>query len=241
MAIVWHCALDVKGYVAAGADLEVPRTRCPDCRQPMIWWSRYGRYVREGVVRKMQIRRAKCVPCARTHALLPAFLLLRRLDPVAVIGEALASAVRGVGARAVATRLDVPHSTARDWSRRHQRRAGMLSAGFSAVAVDLGGAHVPLPADAAQASLTAMGAAWQQAQQRFGATVVELWRFVSAVTGGELLGTTTSPPWAGVGGRRFMPPTPPSPQPRSPPCPPTTPKPPPSSATRSLRQRSIRG
>jgi len=190
----------------------------------MIWWSWYRRFARERVCRKLQVRRAKCTPCRRTHALLPSFLLARRLDAVAVVGGGLADAVNGLGARTSATALDVPHTTVRDWRRRHRRRAEMLAAGFGAYAADLGIAHVPLPVDPQQASLTAMAAAWDQARRRFGGSVVELWRFVGAVTGGELLGTTTSPPWAAVGGRPFMPPTPSSPQQRSPPCLLTTPK-----------------
>lgn len=198
----------------------------------MIWWSWYRRFVREGLSQKIPVRRAKCVACARTHALLPAFLLVRRLDTMVVIGAALPRAVKGIGARTVAASLNVPHTTARDWIRRHHRNSAVLIAGFAALAADIGLSHIPLPGDPYQASLAAMVAAWTQARQRFGSTIVDLWRFVSAVTGGGLLGNTTSPPWAGIGGGRFMPPTPQLPPERSPPCPKTTPKPPPSFAMR---------
>jgi hypothetical protein len=58
-----------------------------------------------------------------THALLPVFLLRRRLGPAAVIGSPVARMVRGAGARPAADALGVPHTTARDWRRRHRARA----------------------------------------------------------------------------------------------------------------------
>ena len=89
VAIVWHCWLPVERYAAHGREIQVPRSRCPDCRQQMVFWSGYWRYVREEIERQLFIHRACCQRCSVTHALLPSFLLHRRLDPVRVIGRAL--------------------------------------------------------------------------------------------------------------------------------------------------------
>src|SRR6266511_904093 len=118
VAIVWPCPWSVEEYQAAGRGVRVPRADCPDCGQPMVFWSGYRRYVRLGRVWRVWVARAKCRPCGVTHALLPSFLLLRRLDMVEVIGVALERVVAGVGVRPVAAGLGVPHTTIRDWWRR---------------------------------------------------------------------------------------------------------------------------
>jgi len=56
--------------------------------------------------------------------------------------------------------------------------------------------------------LEALGAAWWQARRRFGGEVPAVFEFANVVSGGELLGTTTSPPWAGLGRTALMPPVP---------------------------------
>src|SRR6266542_4453961 len=118
VAIVWPCPLSVEEYQAAGRGVRVPRADCPDCGQPMVFWSGYRRYVRLGRVWRVWVARAKCRPCGVTHALLPSFVLLRRVDVVWVIGEALERVAAGAGLRPVAAGLGVPHTTARDWWRR---------------------------------------------------------------------------------------------------------------------------
>jgi hypothetical protein len=143
-----------------------------------------------------------------SRALLPGFLLVRRLDPVHVIGAAVAWAVSGSGIRPLATRLGVPYETLRGWRRRYRCRAPTLAAGFAALAVGLGGPVPELMGGAERAGLEALGAAWHQARRRFGEEVAEVFEFASLVTSGELLSTTTSPPWAGPGGRDLMPPVP---------------------------------
>jgi hypothetical protein len=70
----------------------------------------------------------------------------------------------------------------------------MLAAGFHSWGIEIGLIDVSLPADHEQASLTAIAAAWGKARERFGALVVDLWRFASGVTGGELLGEGRSWP-----------------------------------------------
>ena len=109
--------------------------------------------------------------CLRSHALLPDFLLERRLDAVEVIGHALAlGIVSGLGMRALADRLGVPMTTAREWRRRFQLRAPALAAALVAVAVP-GSSRRLLSTDGEAAALEALGAAWQRARTRFGERV----------------------------------------------------------------------
>src|SRR6266487_2612789 len=125
VAIVWPCLLGVDAYAAAGRGVKVPRPDCPGCGRPMGFWPGYLRWVRYGRTRRIWVRRATCRGCRVSHALLPAFLLARRLDAVEAIGAGLARAVRRRGMRPIAAWLGVPHSTARDWRRRaHARRSG---------------------------------------------------------------------------------------------------------------------
>jgi hypothetical protein len=141
--------------------------------------------------------------------LIPAFCLVGRLDVVDSVGEAITAVVDGeVGVRPVADRLDVPHTTARGWLRRFRARAAMLTAGFSAVTVELSGLAPRLPAGADRAVLAAMGWAWASAVSRVGGRVGAMWPFVSLVTGGMLLAANTNPPWLMFGRRRLMPPVP---------------------------------
>ena len=121
------------------------------------WWCR-GRRVRRVVSRwaggraisarfeqraaagGLWVARARCSPCGVTHALVPSFLLVGRLDVVASVGvavEAVSGRVSGV--RSAAERVDVPHTTARDWVRRFAARAAVLWSGFAALTIELGG------------------------------------------------------------------------------------------------------
>jgi hypothetical protein len=209
MAIIWPCPLALEAYAAAGRDVKVPRAACRECRQPLIFWSGYPRFVRSGAVAvRIWVRRGRCAPCSRTHALLPSFLLLRRLDEVSIIGIALARGVNGMGQRTIATALGIAHTTVRDWRRRHKARAPALAAGFAAAAVALSGMSTTLSGDHERAALEALAAAWIRAEQRFGAGVGDAWRFAATVTGGGWLATNTTPPWADVDGSGFIPPQP---------------------------------
>lgn len=213
MAIVWPCRLAVEEYAAAGQHVAVPRPRCPACRGPLIFWSGYERFVRRGgASRRIWVRRAKCCRCGVSHALLPVFLLLRRLDPAAVIGSAVAQMVGGAGARPTAEALTVPHTTARDWRRRHRARAPDWLARAEALVVELGGELPRWPADVERAALEALLTAWRRAVARVvPAEPLGLWQFVSAMSGGRWLSTTTTPPWAGTSSRDFIATTPSTP------------------------------
>lgn len=201
--------MDVESYEAAGRHVRVPRRACPACGGPLIFWSGYRRYVRSrGCVRRIWIRRSRCRRCARSHALIPSFLLIRRFDPAAVIGAALVRSVSGSGLRTVAAVVGVPHTTARDWRWRFRARAPVLAAGFASLAVALGGSALELPADLEAAALQALSGAWGRARVRFGAAMPGPFGFASVVSGGALLATNTTPPWAVLLGGRWMPPVP---------------------------------
>lgn len=208
MAILWPCALDVESYASAGRRVIAPRRRCPGCGSVMIFWSGYRRYVRERRQFRIFIHRAKCRSCGVSHALIPAFLLKRRFDPVEVIGLALMRAVGGEGMRPIAALLGVPHSTARDWRWRYRARAPTLASGFAAAAVEVGGMAPDLSADPEAAALGALAAAWESTRKRSDSDAVSLWKFASLVSGGALLATTTTPPFFEIAGRYLIAPVP---------------------------------
>ena len=135
---------------------------------------------------------------------MPDVLVAGRLDGVATIGPGLALAVNGRGLRTVAQQLDVPHTTARSWWRRFRARSPTLMAALVALAVELDGAPVVLSADGPGAAVEALVVAGQRARARWGERVGGVWPFWSRVTGGQALGTTTSAPWAGSGGARWI-------------------------------------
>src|SRR5437868_4016281 len=105
---------------------------------------------REGTPNVSALERAArrgAVRSRRTHALLPSFLFIRRLDAGAVIGSALEQAAAGSGARPIAQRLALPHPTVRDWWRRVRTRAPTLLASLLAIATSLDAAPVDLRRD----------------------------------------------------------------------------------------------
>src|SRR6266511_3054674 len=208
VAIVWPCPLSVEEYQAAGRGVPVPRADCPDCGQPMVFWSGYRRYVRLGRVWRVWVARAKCRPCGVTHALLPSFVLLRRVDVVWVIGEALERVAAGAGLRPVAAGLGVPHTTVRDWWRRLGVRAPVLVAGLCALLVEFGGLVDGLPGVAERAALAALGALAARVRRRLGGAAPAVWPLAGIVSGGGWLGATTSPPWAGRGRTGWLAPVP---------------------------------
>lgn len=157
--------------------------------------------------RRVWVRRAQCVGCGRSHALLPSFLLERRLDLADDIGAVVEAVCDGVGVVGeAAKRRDIPYTTARDWLRRFSARASMLAAGFSALAVTVG-AEAGLEGLAGDACRRALGAL-RLAVEAMGVSPGSLWMVASLVTGGKLLASATDPPWTVLGGRRFIPPVP---------------------------------
>ncbi len=113
----------------------------------MSFWSGYERSVRHrGPFLKLWVRRARCRRCGASHALVPSFCLVGRLDDVEVLTSAVLTAVVGEarGVRPVAEEADVPHTTARDWVRRFCRRAALVAAAFAAVAEEYTGRFVKI-------------------------------------------------------------------------------------------------
>jgi transposase-like protein len=198
--------LDVSAYVALGQQVEVGEHACPgaDCERRRLMNVITGRWC-VGRYGQVWMRRGRCSRCLRSHALLPDFLLERRLDAVEVIGHALAlGIVGGLGIQSVADRLGVPMTTARGWRRRFQLRALALAAALVAVAVYLDPAAVVLSTDGEAAAVEALGAAWQRARTRFGEGVPGVWRFCSLISGGQALGTNRGPPFARRSGADWM-------------------------------------
>jgi ribosomal protein S27AE len=70
MAIVWPCSMTAHDYAAAGRNVKVPRPDCPACGAAMIFFGSYTRPLRIGAELRVVIRRARCSPCAATHALI---------------------------------------------------------------------------------------------------------------------------------------------------------------------------
>lgn len=210
VAIVWPCPLSVDAYVAAGRELDVPRPDCPRCGGAMSWWSGYRRFVRQaGVSRAMFVPRVRCGRCAKTDALLPAFVFCGRLDAVATVGAVVEEVLAGGGGvRPAAAMVGVPHTTARGWLRRFGVRAAEWSVAFAALTVELGGAVVAAVGVAGGQALAAIGAAFEAASSLVGWAGLGRWRFASAVSGGRLLATNTDAPYLIIGRRRFMPPVP---------------------------------
>jgi Domain of unknown function (DUF6431) len=210
VSIVWPCPVSVENYAAAGREVEVPRPECPSCSALMSWWSGYRRHVRSGgACHRIFVPRVRCGSCEKTHAVLPAFVLVGRLDVVESIGQVLAEVAGGrCGVRPPAARLGVPYTTARGWWRRFAAGAVRWAVALSALAVELGEAALTPVRSPTGWALAAVGAAWRAAAGLPGWVLVGLWRFISTVTGGKLIATNTDSPWLIVGSRRFMPPTP---------------------------------
>jgi hypothetical protein len=144
-----------------------------------------------------------------SHALLPAFALVGRLDVVESVGEVIEEVASGrSGVRPPAERLGVPYTTARGWWRRFWQRAERLAVAFAALAVELGGEVVTPGGDLKAWVLSAMAAAWAAAVGLPGWAALGAWRFVSVVSGGRLVAANTDPLSIVVGKRRFMPPVP---------------------------------
>lgn len=197
MAIIWPCPLTPEAYAAAGQQVAVPTQVCPTCRQRLIGWGGTWRWVRlaGGLERQVWIRRGHCRACQRTHRLLPSFLFLRRLDPVAVIGDAVRRAVSGAGLRPIAAALAVPHTTVRTWWDRLRQRTPTPLPPLLTLATTLD----PAPVDVANADVAAvlgvLDVTWQRAQRRVASALPDGWVFWNLVSGGMLLATYSCPPF----------------------------------------------
>ena len=206
MAIIWPCTDSASSYAAAGRAVVVPHQRCPSCSRRLVGWGGYWRWLRAPLlIERIWIRRARCPICRRSHALLPDLVLARRLDVVAVIGQAIARKLAGgVGLRPIAEQLGVPHTTLRTWWRRFRARSPTLLSRCTVLAVALDGTAVDVHPPAEGAALEALSIAWLRAQRRFGADVGGLWAFWTRISSGDGLGTNTTSPWAARAGADWM-------------------------------------
>jgi transposase-like protein len=183
------------GQVRVEAELVGGLLGCPSCRAVLGPWG----HGRERVLRcsvgdrLLRPRRARCRGCAGTHVLLPGVALLRRRDEVSVIGAAIEAKVAGEGHRQIARRLGVHADTVRGWLRRFAERAARIRAHFTrwAVALDVElGAVLPAGSGIADA-LEAIAVAVRAWVLRFGPG--DPWRIAGVLSGGVLLGNTSSP------------------------------------------------
>jgi hypothetical protein len=206
--MVWPCPLTADAYASMGRAVKVPRPECPSCLVPVVFWSGYWRHVRrQERERKIFIPRVRCRACGVSHALLPAFVLARRLDAAEPVGVVIGQVAGGAcGVRRAAAAAGVPHTTARGWVRRFAARAGDLAVSFSALAVELGGEVARPQPDPLRSAVAAIGAAFTAAAGLPGWAVLGRWRFACVVTGGSLLAANASSPFLVIGRRRFMPP-----------------------------------
>jgi hypothetical protein len=154
----------------------------------------------------MWVPRVRCRRCHVSHAVLPDFCLLRRLDLAAAVGEVLVAVLDGgLGVRPAAVRAGVPHTTARGWVRRFAARSAVLTLGFTSLAGSGDEPDPTPPGEAGRAALAAVRRAWRAAGPRRDGHGPTLWCFATRVSAGALLGTTTSPPWRTVADGRVMP------------------------------------
>jgi len=165
---------------------------CPGCGSRLGGWGHavLRRVFTAGrVVVGVRPRRARCGSCGVTHVLLPAWLLSRRCDGTAVIGDMLARAARGQGIRSIAAASGVPLDTVRDRLRRFRSSAGRVREFFTRLAGVLAVDPVPLePAGSVLGdAVVAVAAAAASAAGRWPALAVSGWELASVVTMGSLL------------------------------------------------------
>jgi transposase-like protein len=185
---------------AVDTDLADGRLSCPNCGSGLRPWG-YGieRDVRlvERTERR-RFRRSICRPCGSTHMLIHEDTLVRRRDGAEVIGSALVAKSRGDGHRRIARALGRPASTVRGWLRRFASRADDIREHFTrwAHVVDPTHDDRAVGGSAFSDAVSAVGVLGMVAVRRFGPRPV--WSMASFVTGGALLGNTSSPfrqPW----------------------------------------------
>lgn len=168
-------------------NLGCPAVGCEGLLGPWGW-------ARERLVRgagRVRPRRGRCVGCRRTHVLLPASVLLRRADAVAVIGAALLAKASGAGHRPIAVSLNVPSSTVRGWLRRIAAVAERVLAVLAVTAAELGVEFAPpAPTAGPVAAVVEMFGALSAAMTRRLGGSCSPWRLAAVLTGGRLLAPT---------------------------------------------------
>ncbi len=161
--------------------------RCPGCRGALRPESGYWRSIRHrGTRHRLWVRRARCLPCGRSHALLPDFVVPHHLDSADDIGAALEGPAHPA----------VPASTAAGWRRRWRANHDDLVVGASAALVAVSG---EAPSDVVAGSLPALVVAvWAAVAGRW-RTSPTPWRLLNVMTGTTWLAERVNSSWAGVG------------------------------------------
>lgn len=187
----------IVGIDAAAVEMDLigGRLGCPACGSVLRPWGHgVEREVRLlGGSDRRRFRRSMCGACGATHVLVPEDTLMRRRDGVEVVGAALTAKARGDGHRRIAADLGRPASTVRGWLRRFAVMAAALREHFTRWAHALDPGHdrrSPGGSDFFDA-VEAVGVLGVVAVRRFGPR--RAWLLASVVTGGCLLGNTTSP------------------------------------------------
>jgi len=192
-------------YAPVSRAVKPPRPACPACKVAMWFDGCYRRKVRQaGVVHELVVHRVRCPRCRAGHAILPDFVVARRLDTAEVIGAAVAAAAGAPGAtRGSALLAGVPARTVRSWRARFTAISMPLAIGFSALAAGRGWQPVDLPrATPAHTAMAAIGAAWHTTLTRDPASPLRgPWRFANAMCGGALMAIRMSVPRARRPGR----------------------------------------
>lgn len=192
-------------YAPVSREVKPARPDCPVCKVAMWFDGCYRRKVRQaGVVYELVVHRVRCPRCRAGHAVLPGFVVARRLDSADVIGAALAAAVGAGAARGAAFVVAVPARTVRSWRARFAVISTPLAIGFSALAAGRGWRPADLPcATPAHTAMAAIGAAWYTALTRWPASPLRgPWRFANAMCGGALMAIRMSVPLAPRPGHR---------------------------------------
>jgi hypothetical protein len=166
---------------------------CPGCGGRLGGWGHASRrpvFTAGRIPVAVRPRRARCASCGVTHVLLPAWLLSRRCDGTAVIGDMLARAARGQGFRGIAVSSGVPEGTVRARLRRFRASAARVREFFTRLAGVLAADPVPLePAGSGLAdAVVAVAAAASAARGRWaGVVMVSGWELAAVLTMGSLL------------------------------------------------------
>ena len=166
---------------------------CPGCGGRLCGWGHAARrpvFKAGRVPVSVRPRRSRCSSCGVTHVLLPAWLLARRCDATAVIGDMLARAALGRGFRSIAAASGVPETTVRDRLRRFRWSAGRVREFFTRLAGVLAVDPVPLepaggPLGDAVVAVAAAGAA--AAGRWPGMLAVSGWELAAVLSLGSLL------------------------------------------------------